>query len=167
MDNRDVRNPSSGCWISNVHKLRIRVYYDSTDAGGIVYHSQYLSFAEHARTESLRLCGINQINILENQGVADNTVIIYSSDNGFFNGSHGLGSKVLPYEEGARVPLMILDPRVPESLRGRRTSALSGNIDITATIMDLAGIGHTHAMDGRSLMPMVRGKAKRVRDRYL
>tara|TARA_B110000438_G_scaffold129156_1_gene125482 strand:- start:3485 stop:3958 length:474 start_codon:yes stop_codon:yes gene_type:complete len=70
MDNRDVRNPSSGCWISNVHKLRIRVYYDSTDAGGIVYHSQYLSFAEHARTESLRLCGINQINILENQGVA-------------------------------------------------------------------------------------------------
>ncbi|MDC0293301.1 sulfatase [Verrucomicrobia bacterium] len=102
---------------------------------------------------------------LENQGVADNTVIIYSSDNGFFNGSHGLGSKVLPYEEGARVPLMILDPRVPESLRGRRTSALSGNIDITATIMDLAGIGHTHEMDGRSLMPMVRGKAKRVRDR--
>ena len=70
MDNRDVRNPSSGCWISNIHKLRIRVYYDSTDAGGIVYHSQYLSFAEHARTESLRLCGINQINILENQGVA-------------------------------------------------------------------------------------------------
>lgn len=70
MDNRDVRNPSSGCWISNIHKLRIRVYYDSTDAGGIVYHSQYLSFAEHARTESLRLCGINQINILENQGVS-------------------------------------------------------------------------------------------------
>ena len=70
MDNREVRNPSSGCWISNIHKLRIRVYYDSTDAGGIVYHSQYLSFAEHARTESLRLCGINQINILENQGVS-------------------------------------------------------------------------------------------------
>ena len=70
MDNRDVRNPSSGCWISNIHKLRIRVYYDSTDAGGIVYHSQYLSFAEHARTESLRLCGINQIKILENQGVS-------------------------------------------------------------------------------------------------
>lgn len=102
---------------------------------------------------------------LEAQGVADNTVIIYSSDNGFFNGSHGLGSKVLPYEEGARVPLIIFDPRVSEAHRGRRTSAVSGNIDIAATILDLAGVGTTQDIDGRSLMPLVRGKSERVRER--
>ena len=48
---------------------------------------------------------------LNEQGVADNTVIIYTSDNGFLCGSHGYGSKVLPYEEASRVPLLMFDPR--------------------------------------------------------
>ena len=48
---------------------------------------------------------------LQSAGVADNTVIIYTSDNGFFCGAHGYGSKVLPYEESSRVPLIMFDPR--------------------------------------------------------
>jgi arylsulfatase A-like enzyme len=100
---------------------------------------------------------------LQRQGVADNTVIIFSSDNGFFNGSHGLGSKVLPYEEGARVPLIICDPRIP-AVGGRRTGAVTGNVDIAATIVDLAGLDVPPNMDGKSLMPIVRGTAPRVRD---
>lgn len=100
---------------------------------------------------------------LERQGVADNTVVIFSSDNGFFNGSHGLGSKVLPYEEGARVPLIIYDPRHAAAGKGRRSSAVTGNIDIGATIIDLAGISKPREMDGRSLLPIVHGKQPRVR----
>ena len=62
---------------------------------------------------------------LQAQGVAENTVVLYSSDNGFFNGSHGLGSKVLPYEEGSRVPLLIHDPRMANSRRGQRIDAVT------------------------------------------
>ena len=133
------------------------------------YHTEE-SYQSALRTYNQQIYAIDVavgmlLKTLEAKGVAGNTVIIYSSDNGFFNGSHGLGSKVLPYEEGARVPLMIFDPRVPEAQRGRRTSAVSGNIDIAATIMDLAGIGSTQDIDGRSLMPLVRGESKSVRER--
>jgi acyl-CoA thioester hydrolase len=62
--------PSSGLWINEKHSFRARVYYDSTDSGGVVYHSEYLNFAEHARTESLRVHGINQIDIFEREGVS-------------------------------------------------------------------------------------------------
>lgn len=100
---------------------------------------------------------------LEEQGVAENTLIIFSSDNGYFNGSHGLGSKVLHYEEGSRVPLIIVDPRVPDSLRDTRNASVTGNIDITATILDAAGLEVPAGMDGVSLMPIVRGRKTSVR----
>ncbi len=100
---------------------------------------------------------------LERQGIADNTVIIYSSDNGFFNGSHGMGSKVLPYEEGSRVPLIVFDPRSRNKGNGRRISAVSGNLDIYSTIVDLAGIKQPRYVDGHSLMPLVRNTASSVR----
>lgn len=100
---------------------------------------------------------------LERQGVADHTVILFSSDNGYFNGSHGLGSKVLPYEEGARVPLMIMDPRQPKDRRGRTSQALTGSIDITATILDLAGVPIPENMDGVSLLPLVQDTQAAVR----
>jgi acyl-CoA thioester hydrolase len=52
------------------HVLRLRVYYEDTDAGGIVYHSNYLKFAERARTEMLRLIGISQRELLQRDGIA-------------------------------------------------------------------------------------------------
>ena len=101
---------------------------------------------------------------LERQGVADNTVIIFTSDNGFFNGSHGMGSKVLPYEEGARVPLIIYDPRSKSQGNGRRVKSVTGNVDVAATIMDLAGVQLPKNIDGISLLPLVQDKAKSVRE---
>ncbi|MDG1892910.1 MAG: sulfatase [Verrucomicrobiota bacterium] len=133
------------------------------------YHTE-ASYQKAMRTYHQQIYGIDVavgmiLDELEIQGIADETVIIYSSDNGFFNGSHGLGSKVLPYEEGARVPMVIFDPRVPVSHRGRRTTAVSGNIDIAATIMDLAGIENRSKLDGQSLMPLVRGQVASIRER--
>ena len=69
MDSHEAKDPISGVWLDNIHRFRTRIYYDATDAGGIVYHADYLVLAEHARTESLRSCEINQIDILEEQGV--------------------------------------------------------------------------------------------------
>lgn len=90
---------------------------------------------------------------LEAQGIADNTVIIYTSDNGFICGSHGYGSKVLPMEESSRVPLMIYDPRNKTSGQGLRTRMLTGNIDFAPTILELAGLPVPENMDGKSLLP--------------
>lgn len=85
-------------------------------------------------------------------GVADNTVIIYTSDNGFMCGSHGYGSKVLPYEESSRVPLIIFDPRRPNTGKHLRCDALTGNVDFLPTILDLAKIAVPDDVDGKSLL---------------
>lgn len=91
---------------------------------------------------------------LEEQGIADNTVIIYTSDNGFFCGSHGYGSKVLPYEEATRVPMIIYDPRNPNSGKGLRSNGLTGNIDFAPTMLKLAGLPIHETMDGKDLMKL-------------
>lgn len=91
---------------------------------------------------------------LKEQGIADNTVIIYTSDNGFFCGSHGYGSKVLPYEESSRVPLIIYDPRHSNSGKKLRSDALTGNIDFAPTILGLAGVPVPENMDGANLMEL-------------
>ena len=89
---------------------------------------------------------------LVKHGVADNTVIIYTSDNGFFCGSHGYGSKVLPYEESARVPMILFDPRHANSGKQLRSSSLTGNIDFAPTILKLAGVPVPKNIDGADLM---------------
>lgn len=93
---------------------------------------------------------------LEKQGVADNTVIIYTSDNGFICGSHGYGSKVLPMEESSRVPLIIFDPRSDTAGKETRCARLTGNIDFAPTIMDLAGVDKPEGMDGKTLLPLLK-----------
>ena len=101
---------------------------------------------------------------LDKQGVADNTVIIYTSDNGYICGSHGYGSKVLPMEESSRVPLMIYDPRSKSAGRKLRCDALTGNIDFLPTILDLAGVPVPDGIDGRSLVPLIEKPADNVRE---
>ena len=92
---------------------------------------------------------------LKNLEIDDNTIIIFSSDNGYFCGSHGLGGKVLPYEEGARVPLIVYDPRHPKSTHTRETTSITGNVDITATILDFAQVKIPSHYDGKSLLPII------------
>ena len=70
MDNHGSKDLISDVWLNNIHRFRTRIYYDATDAGGIVYHADYLTLAEHARTESLRSRQINQVDILRGQGVS-------------------------------------------------------------------------------------------------
>lgn len=92
---------------------------------------------------------------LVSQGVAENTVIIFTSDNGFLCGAHGYGSKVLPLEDSARAPLIIFDPRAEYAVQGARTAALTGNIDFAPTILELAGLPVPDNMDGKSLLPLM------------
>ena len=56
-------------WSNGMHSFRARIYYDATDAGGIVYHTEYLTFAEHARTEALRALGFYQSRLARDQNI--------------------------------------------------------------------------------------------------
>lgn len=94
---------------------------------------------------------------LEEQGVADNTIVIFTSDQGIFNGERGLAGKWLLHEESIRAPLIIHDPRVAERLKGRRCEAMSLNIDLSPTMMAMAGEPIPNAVQGRDLMPWTRG----------
>lgn len=101
---------------------------------------------------------------LSKHGLAENTVIIYTSDNGFFCGAHGYGSKVLPYEESSRVPLIVHDPRHESSGKRLRCSALTGNVDMAATILELAEIKDGPEMDGRSVLELLDSPDSKLHD---
>jgi arylsulfatase A-like enzyme len=91
---------------------------------------------------------------LAESAAVENTVIIYTSDNGFMCGSHGYGSKVLPYEESSRVPLIMFDPRHENSGKKLRSDALTGNVDFSPTILELADVDIPQGLDGRSLVSL-------------
>jgi len=101
---------------------------------------------------------------LETQGIADNTVIIYTSDNGYICGAHGYGSKVLPMEESSRAPLMIYDPRRKVAGKKLQCLALTGNIDLAPTILDLAGVQIPGNMDGESLVPLLKNPKQDIHE---
>lgn len=83
--------------------------------------------------------------VLEEKGLADNTVIIFMGDNGYFLGERQLAGKWLMYDNSLRVPLMIFDPRVKG---GKRDQSFALNIDVPATILDLAGIPQPQTWQG-------------------
>ena len=101
---------------------------------------------------------------LNRQGVADNTVIIYTSDNGYICGSHGYASKVLPLEESSRAPLMIYDPRSQTAGQQLRCPALTGSIDFAPTLLELAGLPVPENMDGKSLLPLIADPEKSIHE---
>ncbi len=94
---------------------------------------------------------------LEEQGLADNTVIIYTADNGYYLGDRGFAGKWTHYEQSLRVPLIVHDPRLPEAKQGRVLSQLALNSDLASTMISLAGLPSPDAHTGRSLVPLVRG----------
>ncbi len=86
-----------------------------------------------------------------------NTVIVFSSDHGIMEGEFGLGGKALNYEPCLRVPMIVMDPRLPGDKRGRRLDQQVQSIDVAPTMLDLAGLPIPAVMQGRSLTPLLRG----------
>jgi len=92
---------------------------------------------------------------LAEHGLAENTIIVLTSDNGFFFGERGLADKWYLYEESVRTPLVVHDPRLPAARRGRRSPALTLNIDVAPTLLDWAGVAPPAGMQGCSLRPLL------------
>lgn len=103
---------------------------------------------------------------LEQRNLASNTVVLFTSDNGFYLGDRGLAGKWFMHEESIRVPLIISDLRSPAPPSAARRPELVLNIDLAPTILDLARIAAPPGMQGRSLVPLVEGKTVEWRDQF-
>ena len=91
---------------------------------------------------------------LRRQGLLENTLVVFTTDNGYFHAEHGLADKWYPYEESIRVPLIVRDPRMPAAQRGTTRSALTLNVDLAPTFLAVAGISAPPQMQGRDLAPL-------------
>jgi N-acetylglucosamine-6-sulfatase len=103
---------------------------------------------------------------LESHELLDKTVIVLSSDNGFFFGEHGLTTeRRLPYEESIRNPLLIRYP--PAIPAGLRPEELALTVDLAPTLLDMAGVPIGPSIQGRSLAPLFRGASQGWRQAVL
>ena len=102
------------------------------------------------------------LDYLDDTGQADNTVVIFTSDHGDMQGSHGLANKHVPYEESTHVPLVVRDPRTPMGSRGVASDQLVDTPDLTASIVDYAGCTPSTMHEGTSIKPFTRGEPANV-----
>ncbi|MEX2577598.1 MAG: sulfatase [Verrucomicrobiales bacterium] len=130
-------------------------YADNYDAVMATYHQQVHGI--DAAVGMIR-------DAIADSGAQENTVVVFTSDNGFLCGSHGYGSKVLPYEEASRVPLILYLPGRENTGKGLRCGALTGNVDFHPTLLELAGIAPPEGIDGRSLLPLYHDPSASIRE---
>lgn len=102
---------------------------------------------------------------LEKSGELDNTVFVFTSDNGYFWGEHGFGDKRWAYDESLRIPLLVRYPALVRA--GSKSDSLVLNIDIAPTFLHLAGVEVPKSMDGRSLKEPLRGNRRTWRTSFL
>jgi N-acetylglucosamine-6-sulfatase len=111
--------------------------------------------------------GVGEIlKTLKETGQLDNTVIVFTSDNGYFYGEHGLSvERRLAYEEAIRMPLLVRYPKAIKAGAVRDEFAL--NLDLAPTLLELAGVAVPNTMQGRSLVPLLTGKRTAWRNSFL
>ncbi len=96
------------------------------------------------------------LDFLDEKGLAENTLVVYTSDQGFFLGEHGWYDKRFMYEESLRVPLLMRWPGVIRA--GRIEQAMLLNVDLAPTFLDAAGARIPSSMHGRSFLAMLQGR---------
>jgi N-acetylglucosamine-6-sulfatase len=134
------------------------MYHDHTDFDRFIidYHRTMLGVDDSVGTV---------MNTLDQLGLLDSTLVIFTSDNGFLHGEHGLIDKRCMYEESIKVPLIVHCPeRVPG---GRRSQRLVLNVDIVPTILDAAGLPIPQSVQGASFLPVACGESIPWRDAML
>jgi arylsulfatase A-like enzyme len=93
---------------------------------------------------------------LDRDGLSRNTMVIYTSDQGFFLGDHGLYDKRFMYEESLRMPFLVRWPEVITA--GSESDEIALNVDFAETFLDAAGLPVPATMQGRSFLPVLRGR---------
>jgi arylsulfatase A-like enzyme len=105
------------------------------------------------------------LDLMDELGLAENTIVVYASDNGLCNGAHGTVDERAAYEESIRVPLLV---RYPPLVRpGTSVDRLVLNVDLAPTLLELAGVEVPDAMQGRSLVPLLEGREAEWRTSFV
>lgn len=102
------------------------------------------------------------LDYLDENGLADNTLVVYLSDQGFYMGEHGWFDKRFMYEESLRTPMMARYPGVIK--KSSKTDAFVVNIDIAPTLLEIAGVPIPSAIQGTSILPLLTGEEKNIRE---
>ena len=101
------------------------------------------------------------LDVLEETGQAQNTIVVFAGDNGLAVGQHGLMGKQNLYEHSVRVPLIMAGPGIPQ---GQKTDALCYLLDIFPTLCDLTDLPIPGTVEGKSLLPVIEDPSTEVRD---
>ena len=111
--------------------------------------------------------GLGRImDLLEERGILDRTVILFTSDNGYFFGEHGFSiERRMPYDESIRSPLLVRYP--PMIAAGTRVEGLAMSIDIAPTLLEIGRAEIGEHIQGRSLVPLLSGRSAEVRESLL
>ena len=132
-----------------------------------VYSGNYLFTYDYAKTpDTMRerdirvmqtISGIDKLlgkmlSQLDEQGIANNTIVVFTSDHGIQHGEFGLAGKTLVYEPSIRIPLIIYDPRINKPVKNNDLVAL---VDVAPTLLDLAGLAIPDQMQGHSSKPLL------------
>ncbi|MGM9743064.1 MAG: sulfatase [Candidatus Cryptobacteroides sp.] len=103
------------------------------------------------------------LDYLEKEGLLENTIVIYTSDQGFYMGEHGWFDKRFMYEESFHTPFLI---SYPAEIRkgGKELDCFTQNIDIAPTLLDFAGVAIPSDIQGESMKPVLTGRKRKIRD---
>ncbi|MFC1614512.1 sulfatase [Gemmatimonadota bacterium] len=129
--------------------------------GGTGSTSYVQDFDEFMRNYYRVLTGVDEnvgriLDLLDEMGLAENTIVLFTSDNGYFLGEHGFFDKRLMYEPSLRIPLLV---RYPKAIKpGTVIDEFALNVDYAPTLLDYAGITVPEDVDGRSLRPLLEGR---------
>ena len=104
---------------------------------------------------------------LERQGIENETMVIFTTDNGYFHAEHGLAGKWIALEESLRTPLIIKDPRMHPKHKGTTNDEFTLSVDLAPTILSAAGIDAPELMQGRDISEIYRKDADDWRTEFL
>jgi len=147
---------------------RLPDFFDEKNEGRNRWHWRFDDPKKHQRmmknyyrmaTEVDTTCGV-VLDELKKQGVLDNTLVIFTTDNGYYHGEHGLADKWYPHQESIRVPLIISDPRMTKEKLGTTNDDFTLSVDLAPTILAAVGIAAPKNMQGEDIAPLYLSKEK-------
>lgn len=124
-------------------------------------YQEYMKNYYRLASEVDATCG-KVIAELKSQGLYENTLVIFTTDNGYFHAEHGLADKWYPHQESIRVPLIVHDPRMPKDRSGQTNDQITLNADLAPTILGAAKLAAPPKMQGRDFAPLYRAKEQPV-----
>ncbi len=158
------RNPETGELKTNLSDMPLWVKNQRYSWHGVdyLYHGS-TGFNEFYRDYLETLLGVDDsvgevLKFLKDNGLDQNTVVMYMGDNGFSFGEHGLIDKRHLYEESMRVPLLVRGPGVVPA--GSKLTNVVQNVDVGPTILAMAGLTTPKTMQGASFLPLLKGQAQ-------